>query len=282
MSKLPKKLWSPVTPILINVGLSLLLRSCLVASTLDIGLVANFRFNGDFADNRGNLSNAANYGSSFTNDRFGNSDSALSINGAQYALINGLGTVLTNATSGVTVSGWYKSSKEFFSGFIQNNFANPSPSPALRIGVYNGGKVYGNLGLWGTYPGGPYNDMVSQEIFSFNTWHQIIGVIEFGQTPRFYLDGEPCYLTSNLPVINAPFIFDSPFALGTSFEGGVVMTDINYIQNGAIDDLLFFNRPLSDSEAKSLYQTQSVPEPSALSLLAVGFGGLAMMRRRRS
>jgi len=26
----------------------------------------------------------------------------------------------------------------------------------------------------------------------------------------------------------------------------------------------------------------SVPEPSALSLLAVGLGGLAMMRRRRS
>jgi hypothetical protein len=48
------------------------------------------------------------------------------------------------------------------------------------------------------------------------------------------------------------------------------------------DDMRIYDRALSSTEVSNLYATESVPEPSALSLLAVGLGGLAMMRRRRS
>jgi hypothetical protein len=48
------------------------------------------------------------------------------------------------------------------------------------------------------------------------------------------------------------------------------------------DDMRIYDRALSSTEVSNLYTKESVPEPSALSLLAVGLGGLAMMRRRRS
>jgi len=46
-----------------------------------------------------------------------------------------------------------------------------------------------------------------------------------------------------------------------------------------IDDVRIFDRALTPTEIGQLYL--AVPEPSALSLLAVGLGGLAIMRRRR-
>ena len=203
-----------------------------VSSTLEVGLVAHYQLNGNLSDRKGNLNPAVNYGSTFTEDRFGNSNNAISFDGSQYAIINNLSTVLTNASSGITVSAWYKSSKEFFSGFIQNDFNNPMPSPALRIGVYGGNKLYGNLGAWGEYPGGPYLSAITEETFTYNQWHQIVGVIEFGQIPRFYLDGQLCSLITTPPVITSPFTFDSKFAVGTSWEGGRLMTEQNYVQDG--------------------------------------------------
>ena len=53
----------------------------------------------------------------------------------------------------------------------------------------------------------------------------------------------------------------------------------DFFFKGAIDDVLFYDKVLSSSEVFSLYQIQSIPEPSSLSLLVIGLGGLAMMRR---
>ena len=49
-----------------------------------------------------------------------------------------------------------------------------------------------------------------------------------------------------------------------------------------IDDVSIYNRALNSAEVATLYANESVPEPSALSLLVIGLGGLAMIRRRRS
>jgi len=48
------------------------------------------------------------------------------------------------------------------------------------------------------------------------------------------------------------------------------------------DDMRIYDRTLSSAEVTQIYALESVPEPSALSLFAVGLGGLAMLRRRRS
>ena len=43
-----------------------------------------------------------------------------------------------------------------------------------------------------------------------------------------------------------------------------------------------YNNPPTGGGSATGFRVAMVPEPSALSLLAVGLGGLAMMRRRRS
>ena len=64
-------------------------------------------------------------------------------------------------------------------------------------------------------------------------------------------------------------------------------TGNNYFQFGGrrdveIDDVRFYQRALTSTENAYLYSVESVPEPSALSLLVVGLSGLAIFRRRRS
>jgi hypothetical protein len=83
--------------------------------------------------------------------------------------------------------------------------------------------------------------------------------------------------------------------LGTKMSMGAKLNDsqssaatINtgYL-NGVLDDVSFYDEALSSSQITTLYNNGlsgigAVPEPSALSLLAVGLGGLASLRRRRS
>jgi hypothetical protein len=83
----------------------------------------------------------------------------------------------------------------------------------------------------------------------------------------------------------------SQFSILTTFESGPVagaFSQIAIINPGLISNLLsagafvaseFYIQDLNGNGANYL---SVIPEPSAFSLLAVGFSGLAMMRRRRS
>jgi hypothetical protein len=83
----------------------------------------------------------------------------------------------------------------------------------------------------------------------------------------------------------------SQFSILTTFESGPVasaFSQIAILNPGLISNLLsagafvaseFYIQDLNGNGANYL---SVIPEPSALSLLAVGLGGLAMMRRRRS
>jgi hypothetical protein len=53
---------------------------------------------------------------------------------------------------------------------------------------------------------------------------------------------------------------------------------------GDMDGLVFFNTDLSGSEIKSISNAGvgAVPEPSTISMLAMGLAGFALHRRRRS
>ena len=224
------------------------------------GLVAYYQFNGTFNDYAGNLSPATNNGSFFSANRFGKSNGAVGFTGSQYTTITGLGSILSGSKSGVTVAFWCFATQDFFSGFIQNDFNNPTISPAIRIGVQGDGNIlYGNLGRWGSYPGNDIPDLNSPTHFSYGAWHQITGVINVGSVPKFYLDGVLCSL-KNVPLIQSqPLVFDCDYCVGTSWEGGVPMTGNGYAMHGRISDLRFYNRALSSNEVAALYALESTP-----------------------
>ena len=118
--------------------------------------------------------------------------------------------------------------------------------------------------------------------FASNDWVNITYVYENNPNSiKFYLNG-----IHNSSLVGALEIFpnttDTQFILNarTTSTGSAVPL-VNTAGGNGIDgnykDVYIYNRALSSSEVAAL-----VPEPSALSLLSIGLGGLAMLRRRRS
>ena len=227
-------------------------------TSLSNGLVAYYQFNGNLNDAIGNLAPASNNGAYFTSDRFGNSNGALGFNGSQYAIISGLGGVMSGSTSGVTVSGWYYcnvGSPGFASGFIQNP-QDQGDVPALRINVTSPNNyIQGDLGVWGVGP-----DLVTSTPFPTGSWHNITAVITVYGYPQYFLDGVACPWGSSSPTPQVgPFSFNCNYCVGTSWEQNHPVSNSGYLLSGAISGLRFYSRPLSATEVAALYKLDSMP-----------------------
>jgi len=241
------------------------------------GLASYFPFNGNLNDATGALPAASNSGSFFQSDRFGNSNGAIGFSGSQYALITGLGSVLSGSVSGVTVSGWYYLNQgSACSGFIQNPTGQPGPAIRFDFGV-----IQGDLGGWNGYQG--QGDFVTTATFPTGSWHQLIGVMPVGSLPQYFLDGVPCSWGSPAPQNPIqPLTFDCNYGVGTSWEAGHPSLATGYFLNGAISNLRFYNRALTTNEIATLYNLESTPvtyatNGSNVSVVYYNLGGTAVI-----
>lgn len=233
------------------------------ATSLNEGLLAYYKFDGNSMDSSGNGRDLSfrlpiSYGQGRNN--------------GQAVLLNGRGnradylTTSTATTSEYSVSLWIKP----FS--ISYNF----PEWTYLVDNVYGTKLslrYGNntqqdtsfynykqfsYGAWGP-------DTITVNPFIENDW-QNITVTQDSQNWCIYYNGD---FVSSRPLNNRLFSKDNYFLFNSEW--------FNYEFNGLAQDVYIYERALSPTEV-----TQLVPEPSALSLLAVGLGGLALVRRRRS
>ena len=243
-------------------------------STLDVGMIANYNGNNPYVDASGNNKNltTTTSGVVLSENQRGESQGALRfLNNYDYA-----SSAINLGLSGNTTyaySFWIK-----FNDNIDGSNRN-----ALSFGVNydsrNGSAasfVINNTGLasWGGYA----DAGVGVSGLNWQNWHHFAFSYDGSlATSMFYLDQQ------NLPKIwigsrnttNIHNLVDSPLTLGYisgAFEG---------IGGASISDLRIYNRSLSGSEVQQIY-AQEIPEPSALSLLVIGLGGLAILRRRRS
>jgi len=246
------------------------------ASTLDVGLVAHYTFDGNMNDSSGNNYNSGTYigtnyyygGSdvvsvttTFSSNRLFNNPSSSSV------YLNGSTTLRAQVptpsypnNNSWSWSIWLKPSELGVDRFLisRTDLTNDWSINPLLATTGLGSKYITNDGLY------------SQTPLQTSVWQQIVITSDQNGDRSFYIDG----------------------ALDNTSGGHVLYQDlgmfnIGSLQNspgfiGNVDDVRIYNRALSSIEVASLYATESVPEPSAISLHAIGLGVLAMMRRRRS
>ena len=230
------------------------------ASTLDVGLVAHNTFNGNADDSSGN-------GRNLTFRVPGH---------VSYSYDSTLGRQVLNLTGGNRADYFSSGPSLPESQMIEYTYGlwiNPTNLGRnwpewtyLLVGGWANEvetlRYSENTALHGyTGFGGPFSE------FSANKW-QHITVTKTGSVWNYYYNGFLNYTKNN----GSPAVtFDKNFYY--LFNSG----GYQYELNGQVSDLVIYDRALTSSEVAQL-----VPEPSALSLLAIGLGGLAMMRRRRS
>ena len=253
-------------------------------STLTItdGLVAHYTFSGNLNDSSQSTNNltVTSTGTSLGADRFGNSNNALRL-GSTVDFAQSDKNISISGNGSHSVSVWIKSdyaTNRWNTGTILK-FGDESQIAgvnALKIEL----TASGRLTMWGQYA-----DWNAQNLSdTFKSWTQIVYTYNGDLfSSAFYINGNGVpssvsglYQATTFNIVNTPLVIGK-FGLG---DGGYEDYGSG-LPNGLVDELRVYNRALSSSEIQQIYTLESVPEPSALSLLAVGLG-VVLRRRRRT
>jgi hypothetical protein len=210
------------------------------------GLVGYWPFNGNANDESGNGNNGS-YTGVLTNDRFGFSQSAISLNGMNN-LITLPGSNSLN-TDNFTISFWTLPNSYNIHNKIQYGVIGGS----LRYSLNWSNSFIGYSPM--TCAGGYASSGNSTSIngVSLSQWHLITFVIE-GTSTKFYLNGNLIQIV-NTAVALTCFLPNMNLYFGGDIGGG----SIEYY-NGLFDDIGIWNRTLSQQEITNLYNSVSSSE----------------------
>ncbi|MBA4312784.1 MAG: hypothetical protein C0417_09160 [Chlorobiaceae bacterium] len=208
------------------------------------GLVAWYPFNGSANDESGNNNNGTLIGGiTPTTDRFGNANGAFLYDGSTGYIKVPNSSSLQSPTTAITLSGWVLINR--FPGLVNviglinksttENYGQYFLSYQNWNGPYAGSVLNQNGSGYGFYLAQPLD---------FQKWHFIASTWD-GDTGRIFVDG--------IKIGSSPFSGTiSPdtnsLLLGLQTPGWAV----NYL-DGKLDDICIYNRALSESEIKALY-----------------------------
>ncbi|GEM_PF-3278975 len=193
------------------------------------GLIAQYSFNGNSVNETGNQEfDAINNDAVFTSDRFGTPNSALDFNGSSSFLYfnNNI-----QFESEMTISCW-----------VLQRTISYAPGIVSR---------YGGWSLFGDTENQPqvrfYSSSGATLIapYTTNSWHHIVATVH-SNTKSIFMDGilygqNECGGTSN---------YGEDMYIGKYYSGG-------YYWDGKIDDIMIYNRALSENEVMQIYSEQS-------------------------
>jgi hypothetical protein len=258
--------------------------SILNASTLDVGLIGRYTFEGSADDIGGSGNNLQILGSSQFISTGHNGGQALKTNGDRSVNYNGGGYLkvgfMQNASiSSSTFSFWTRNEQSggaYAPGHTEEAYLEigyGDAPPYIQIGTRALG-MSGSVGIGHQLLNGVWEGN-SSGIVNWADWKMITLTVTSTEYVAF-LNG----VEFDRKTLDVPLFPNSHIQLGShTWNGGGGMSarmDVEW------DDMRIYNRALSSAEVTTLYATESVPEPSALSFLATGLSGLAMLRRRRS
>ena len=254
------------------------------ASTLDVGMIGHYTFEGSANDVGNSGNNLQIYGSSQFISGGHNGGQSLRTNGDQSLYYNGGGYLAASflqnrpmSSNGLTISFWTINESTGgihpLENYLSLNTTGLGPGSIHLINGVSGTPQnsisgatlsYQNLGWAGVGGGATYaNGLTSWKMHT-------VSIVE--RSVSYYLDGQ--------------LVIDVPTDVNLS-SWELITFGRKYWDSGSSarmtvewDDMRIYERALSSTEVSNLYTTESVPEPSSLSLLALG-GMLVALRRRK-
>ncbi|MBW2966581.1 hypothetical protein KY342_05745 [Candidatus Woesearchaeota archaeon] len=105
-----------------------------------------------------------------------------------------------------------------------------------------------NRWMFSTYASctGVVNTIYSTETLSTNTWYHVVYVLDSGTRKYIYVNGEQ--------LVNGTTYVTIPSGCAQKTIIGANLRNVNTAWNGTIDEVLIFNRTLSEAEIKLLYE----------------------------
>jgi len=202
-------------------------------TSLKTGLVAYYPFNGNANDISGNNNNGVITSVTSSADRFGTANNAYQFSGGNIAVPM---TAELAMVGDRTFSCWFKANGNQTGGRIyENTYLNSG------IGLYNGNK----LDAWHCSNGQSRN-VTNLTFGTLNDWHHLVYVADATNSlGKVYIDGALSG-TMSATTSSCPSVWLGAymrFGLGASGE----------VFNGSIDDIGIWNRTLTETEIRQLY-----------------------------
>jgi hypothetical protein len=231
-------------------------------------LVGFWSGNGNAVDSTGNnngtLVNGATFGPSQTAGQ-----QAFSFDGSSYVEAGTTG--LPTGNEDRTLDLWFNVTSNVASeSFLAGYGAFGTYNDAYELLVDNGDTTYGvAFSQWGDEIAGP--------TVGFGQWHNL-AVTNVGDSVSLYLDGA-LVGSKTMQIDTSPA---TNFYIGDLGDSSIYPTwgDKRKL-DGFVDDVALFNTALSASQIQSLMASETVPEPSTLTLIGIGVLGFAPSTWRR-
>ena len=255
---------------------------CPLFGALTDGLVAHYKFDGNANDSSGNNQHLTNVGAAkLVTGRKGDANGAYEFNGTSTSKLSADPAVIVRGDFSYSL--WFQTSELMSSHGSSGTAWNPGNDI-----IHSGFKDYeyvgaglrvGTDGLAVVEHGGMYRSTVFQYKKNIGTsWHHVVVVVTAGRGEVVYLDGE--YVGE--AEINSSTL--------TSVHGNgvkAIRLDGNGVgggewgyYTGCIDDLRIYNRAISATEVKALYDGQEDAPPREAGTFVIAFdanGGPAVM-----
>ncbi|MCK4447098.1 MAG: DUF1565 domain-containing protein, partial [Candidatus Marinimicrobia bacterium] len=207
-----------------------------ISTSVHLGLVAYYPFNGNANDESSNGNNGKVNGATLTTDRFGNANSAYSFNRNNQNYINCGNDISFDITNQITLGAWIKPVDVGFGILIGKRYE------IYYLRFYNNSL---NFYLSGC----DHMISYSSSNFDINKWYFITATYD-GDNMKLYVDG-----VNVISEVETDKILtgDDPLVIGGSIQGCYF--------NGTIDEVNIYNRALTQSEIDSLYNIGGWPPP---------------------